>query len=116
MDRQPVRLARQIPQRHVDAADRAHLNRTAPVAVAGFVHFPPQIFDARRILPDQERRKPVHLGHDDFGMIFEIGLAPTDQARIRVNAQPYPGRRDLQQLQADDFHTPQRSLLFIIRL
>ena len=75
MDRQAGSLARDIPQRDVDAADGAHRDGAAFVAEAGFVHRLPQPLDLRRVLAEQHRLQAANLRDHALRVILQIWLA-----------------------------------------
>ncbi len=58
IDRRVQRLALEIPQRRVDGRDRRHRDGSAP-PVRAFVEVLPDIFDAPRVPPDDQRQDMV---------------------------------------------------------
>src|SRR5262249_7012144 len=67
VERQPGRLAGEIPQRDVERGDRHAGDADAPHAAVAAVHLVPQALDLERILPDQQALEPrVEVGQHGF--------------------------------------------------
>jgi hypothetical protein len=103
VDRRAQDLALDVPQRLVDAGDRAHQDRAAAVE-AGAVHGLPQVVDAGRVLPDQVGLEFLDRGFDGARAAFDDGLAPADDAFVGVDFQEHPARRNTVGGQFGDFH------------
>ncbi len=99
MYRQPGSLPGDVPQRHVDARDGAHLHRTALVATTALIHAVPQPLDAPRVFADQQRLETEDLGDHAIRMVLQIRFAKARDPFVRVNLQPDPRWRDLDQFQ-----------------
>ena len=109
VDRQAGRLAGEVPERDVDAADRAHRHRPALVADAASYIARHSCSMRSGSLAEQQRLQPPHLGDDALGVVLQVWLAQPDQPLVGVDLQPDPARRHLQDLQAGDLHGRSRS-------
>ena len=63
VDRHPERVADQVPQRQIDAADRVHRDAHAAVVHGGAPHDVPQPLDIERVFAEQQFRQ-VAFHHD----------------------------------------------------
>ena len=104
VDRQARGLSRQIPEGHVDAADRAHGDRATLIPESGVVHRLPQRLGMPRIPPRQQRLETADLRDHRLGMILEVRLAQPDQALVGVDLQPHPARRHPEDLEPTYLH------------
>jgi hypothetical protein len=96
-------LARDVPQRLVDAGQGAGEHGAAAVEAALGQHLP-VILDAQGIGPDQQVGELVHRGADRVGAALHHGLAPADDALVGLNSQKQPARRNRKRLQPLDPH------------
>ena len=79
--RHAERLAENVPQRDLDAADRRHaFDAEAPEAVPR--HDLVALLDVAGILPDQQRLEIFERADDGAGLPFERRLAPAEQAGL----------------------------------
>ena len=81
-DRHAERLAENVPERDLDAADGRHaLDPEAPEAVPGQDLV--ALLDVAGILPDQQRLEILDGADDGAGLPFQRRFAPAEQARAR---------------------------------
>jgi hypothetical protein len=104
VDRQPGGLPGDIPEGHVDPADRAEGDRATLVAIPARIHRIPEGLAAQRILAEQEWFEAAHLRDDAVAMILQERFAETGNAPIGMDAQPHPARWHFQDLQMGDTH------------
>ncbi|GGE64754.1 hypothetical protein GCM10008020_06240 [Massilia psychrophila] len=80
--------------------------RIAPAAVkVGPAHGLPQVVDARRALPDQERRHRPHRRLDGAGTGFDDRFAPAEDAFVGLDFQQHPAGRHAVGGELGDFHS-----------
>lgn len=84
MDRHAMVLAENVPQRLIDAGDRAHEDRAAAVKT-GAIHDLPVIFDVARVLADEVVGQFMDRGLHRVRAPFDDGLAPADDAFIGLD-------------------------------
>ena len=78
---QPGGLAGDVPQRHVDAADRGVEDRPAAKERAA-IHLLPQVLDAGGVLPDKKRAEPLHHLRDGLVHLEQAALAGAVDAAV----------------------------------
>ena len=103
MHRHTQRLALDVPQRLVDAGERAHVHAAAAIEPAAIQHRP-VILDLVRVLADQIVGQFLHLGGDSCGAAFDHRLAPARDALIGIDLQEQPARRHQERRQLGDLH------------
>src|SRR5690606_10776879 len=103
VDRHAQGLALNVPQRLVDAGDRAHQDRAAAVEAAAVEHLP-QVVDARRVATDQVVAQLAHGRLDGVRAALDHRLAPAADAFVGVDAQEQPAWRGVPRAQACDLH------------
>ena len=97
------RLALDVPERLIDAGDRTHENRAAAIERAA-VHGLPVIVDARGIFADELLADLGDRGFDAARAAFDHGLAPADEAFVRLDLEEHPARGDAIGGELGDFH------------
>ncbi len=96
-------LALDVPQRLVDAGQRAHVDATAAVEAAAVEHRP-VVLDVARVLADEVVGQFLHGGGHGVGTAFEDGLAPAVDAFVGFDLQEAPARRHQERGQSGDLH------------
>ena len=106
-DRNSERLAEDVPQGDLDAADRRHADDAHPPEAVLGQHLL-ALLDVARVLPDEERGEIVNRTDDGPRLPLERRLAPADKAGlVRLDPDEHPiahlrvadaggDRRDLQ--------------------
>ena len=90
VDRQAERLAAQVPEGDVHAADQGGDEAERAERVEAGVELVPEIFDARRVLADEQRADPAG-GGGDHGAVRPGGdLADAMNAGVGVDAEEDP--------------------------
>src|SRR5690606_19881118 len=103
VDRHAQGLALDVPQRLVDAGDRAHQDRAAAVEAAAVQHLP-QVVDARRIAADEIFAELAHRGLARTRAAPDPRLAPAADAPAGADAPEQPARRGVPGGEAGDLH------------
>ena len=103
MHRLVQHLALDVPQRLVDARQRAHMNGAAAIKAAAIQHRP-MILDRRRVFADQIVGQFGDTGRHGFGAAFHHRLAPAGDARIGLDLEEQPARRHHKGGELGDFH------------
>ena len=103
MHRLVQHLALDVPQRLVDAGQRAHVNGAAAIKAAAIQHRP-MILDRRRVLADQIIGQLGDTGRHGFGAALHHRLAPAGDAFIGLDLQEQPARRHHKGGELGDFH------------
>ena len=103
MHRLAQHLALDVPQRLVDAGQRAHMHGAAAIEAAAIQHRP-VILDRRRVLADQIIGQFGDAGRHRFGAAFHHRLAPAGDAFIGLDLQEQPARRHHEGGELGDFH------------
>ncbi len=103
MDRLSQRLALDVPQRLVDAGNRAHVDGAAAIE-AGAVHDVPVVLDQEGILADQIVFQLMHGRLHGQCPAFHHRLAPADNALVGLDFQEHPARRHNIRRQFRDLH------------
>ncbi len=103
MDRLAERLALDVPERLVDARDRAHVDRTTAIEAAA-IHDVPVVFDQEGVLADQIVFQFVDGGLHRQRPPLDHRLAPADNALIRLDLQEQPAWRNDVGGELGDFH------------
>src|SRR3954453_22476235 len=92
MDRLAQGLAFDVPQRLIDASDRAHVYRATAIKAAA-IHDSPMILDQERVLAEQVVLHFVHQRLHRQCSAFNHGLPPSDDPLVRLNLQEEPAWR-----------------------
>jgi hypothetical protein len=93
MDRQPDRLAQQVPQRLVEPGDRA--GEDDPMAIERPLgHDLPVVLDTEGVLPDQVLGQLMDSRPDRLGTPLAGRLPPPDQPARRLDTNEEPAWRD----------------------
>ena len=103
VNRRAEALALDVPQRLVDARDRAHEDAAAPVERAAIKRVP-DILDLRRVAADEIIRHFAHAGAYGFRLAFQHGLAPAANSRVRFNFYHAPSGTRQKRLHRCDLH------------
>ena len=110
MDRQVSRLARQVPERHIDRGESPDLGTGAGKTGIG-MHLAIQLGDSGRILSQYQGSDPlVQIGLDRAAA--EVGLAKPDQPLVRMDKNPdqaWPAFQ-AEAFQLGDLHAPRSRL------
>src|SRR5262249_11896485 len=77
-----VDLAQDVPKGDVDAADGRSPDDSRAVPEVLAIHHLPEIFDAGRVLPDEELANVLDRTHHRPGMPLQRSLAPAVQPRL----------------------------------
>jgi hypothetical protein len=101
--RPAVRLAGDVPQRLVDAGDRAGQDRAAAVEAALGEHLP-VVLDAQRVSADEMVAELGDRGPYGFRPALHHRLAPAGDALVGPHAQEEPAGRDQEGVQRNDLH------------
>ena len=80
--RNTKRFAKNVPQREIDARDGRAAHNAVSVPEVLAIHHLPKVFDAGRILADEELRQVFHRAHDRSRVPFQRGLAPAEKPRL----------------------------------
>ena len=83
VDGNTQRLALDIPQSHLDAANGRHLNRAASHILEVMKERLPMLLDLERILADKQFAKL--FDHVRYGKRTDRGFTPAHQALVRLN-------------------------------
>ena len=103
MHRLVQHLALDVPQRLVDARQRAHVNGAAAVKAAAIQHRP-VILDRPGVFADQIIGEPRDAGRHRFGAAFHHRFAPAGHPRIGLDLEEQPARRHHKSGELGDFH------------
>jgi hypothetical protein len=90
VDRQPERLAANIPQRNVDAADQRRNEAVRAQGVEARVQLVPEVLDPRRVLADEQRTESARRGGDQGAVGPARDLAESPNPRVGVDVQKDP--------------------------
>src|SRR5690606_7125797 len=82
-------LALDVPQRLIDAGERAHVDRSAAVETAAVEHGP-VILDVARVFADQVIGQLFDRGSNRMRTPFDHRLAPASDAFIGFNLEEQP--------------------------
>src|SRR5215203_4590132 len=103
MDREPERLALDVPERLVDARDSAGQDGTAAVEATLGENLP-VVLDRARIPADQVAGELLDRGGHRDGPALDDGLAPAGDALIGADRQEQPTGLDEKRFQCGDPH------------
>ena len=81
VDGHAIVLARDVPERLVDARERRH-QHVAAAEKGGAVDVLPVVLDAQRVLADQVLGELLHGSPGALGLALQRGLAPADDAVV----------------------------------
>ena len=103
MDGHAQRLALDVPQRLVDAGERAHQHRPAAIEAAAVEHLP-VVLDPERVLADQEVGQFRDRWPRRVRAPLDDRLAPARDPLVGLDLEEQPARRDEVGLQRGDLH------------
>src|SRR5207247_4950551 len=89
VDRHAVRLARDVPQRRVDRPDGRRPDATGREEAAAEEYLP-EVLDAGRVLPDQQRPRVLHEADHRLLARRQVGFAHPPEARVGVDGHEQP--------------------------
>src|SRR6185295_1781507 len=91
----------QVPQRLLQAGERAHQNRPAAVEAAAVADLP-DILDVERVGADEPVPQRLERAVDGLGPAFEARFAPADRSVLAFDADEQPARRRVEGLDPAD--------------
>jgi hypothetical protein len=103
VDRHAEVLAGDVPERLVEARERAHQHRAA-AEEGRAVDMLPVVLDAQRVFADQIVGEFLDGGDGALGLAFQGGLAPADQAGVSGDFHQPGAQAREELLDANDVH------------